>query len=194
MHKIGLLVILFTAWGCSGSVQMEGMGAGGDGPTSPADAGGAIAAPPAAGGASAAGGAVVSMPGTAQGGASQTSYPCRGGFVYERLGGAGEGGSGGEGGWTPDYPNVVDVPWTGPVDGDQSCVIGQSICSISSVPEVLIGVRPWASCEPFSGSIAACSATPTCACICSHNPSYCQYRGCSCTDANGVATLSCQET
>ena len=189
-----LMALLTPAWGCSGRVATQRSGAGGDEATHPDENGG---------GETAAGGAAVSAAGAAQGGEQASTYECVGGFVYVAVGGAageaGEAGSSGVGGAAADsgsdiaIPKVKDVPWTGPVDGAQSCVVGQSFCHITSVPEILVGVRPWADCDNFSGDLAACATTPTCACMCSHFSGLCD-EGCSCTDTNGVGTLSCQET
>jgi len=111
------------------------------------------------------------------------SYPCVGGFVYLESGGTNS---------FAGAMNVEDVPWTGGSAGASSCVVGQAICHITSVPEIELGVPPTTTCMRLSGTLAACASTPNCACVCTHGVS-CD-EACSCTDTGGLATLSCQET
>jgi hypothetical protein len=126
------------------------------------------------------------------GGQNLVSYPCVGGFVYLEVGGAGPlAGAGG-------IENIEDVPWTGGLGGESSCVVGQAFCNITSVPTVEIGVPPTGSCHSLAGPLAVCASTPNCACICALAGARGPYGwcapSCSCTDTDGLATVSCQET
>jgi hypothetical protein len=116
-------------------------------------------------------------------GQNLVSYPCVGGFVYVES--DGEGSFAGAG-------SVELMPWTGALRGESSCVLGQAICHITSVPDIEIGVAPTSSCTRLSGTLAACASTPNCACICSHGFNCSE--ACTCTDTHDLATVSCQET
>jgi hypothetical protein len=179
-----LMALLATAPAACGGDTIETSAskssAGGAGGESPGGAGSSGRGPGAAGGSTDTAGAGMHANGGEQ---SLVSYPCVGGFVYVEVGGSGSfAGAGG----------IEDVPWTGSLSGESSCVVGQAFCHITSVPTIEIGVPPTSSCDSLSGPLAACASTPNCACICSHG-SRCGL-GCSCTDTDGLATVSCQET
>jgi hypothetical protein len=111
-------------------------------PASGSSTGGA--ASEAVGGAGGAGGAGVGK----EASAGSRSYACLGGFVYEAIGGArAAAGAGG----AVDYGNFEDVPWTGGVGGESSCVVSQAYCAITSVPYVQVGVPPTSRCVSLSG-------------------------------------------
>jgi hypothetical protein len=114
------------------------------------------------------------MGGAGGSGPSGTTYPCVGGVINTGTGGvagtgAPEAGAGGTGGMV-------------------MCAAGEEYCFIRSMQKV-IGALPTHTCKGLTGALAACVATPTCACVCSHGV-FCLTE-CSCTDTNGYATVSC---
>ena len=141
--------------------------------------------PAAAAGRESSGGEAGSAAGSGGSGATPTTYACKGGFVYEPSGGASFAGAGGV-----DTSHVVEIPWTGGSGQEMSCVVGEAYCRIQSVPEVEIGVPPTVSCKSLNGPLSACAHNPNCECICAHGG--CGLP-CSCTDTDGLATVSCQE-
>lgn len=196
---------------CGGTEIDRAVGAGGSsGPGQP-DSGGSVygiaGAKQGGGGTGAAQGDNAGLAGAIQAGNGPRGvpYPCLGGFVLERAGtggGAGAAGAGGEGsegpiagaagadpGETSAPPVFEEIPWTGAVSGSASCIVGESYCHIESPNEPGF-FAPVGSCVDLSGSLAACSDTPNCECLCSHG-TWC-HTECSCTDnSDGVATVSC---
>ena len=84
--------------------------------------------------------------------------------------------------------NPVIVPWTRSVG---TCDVGTTYCYIQSLQYVRDAL-PVRTCDAVP---AACSATPSCACLCSHGVAWgCYYTGCSCKDdMNGRATVACDQ-
>jgi hypothetical protein len=81
----------------------------------------------------------------------------------------------------------VVVPWTTSVG---TCEAGATYCFIKS-RQYTLDALPVLTCEAVP---AACTATPNCACFCSHGLLSCQYVNCSCKDdANGRAIVTCDQ-
>jgi hypothetical protein len=82
--------------------------------------------------------------------------------------------------------DLVIVPWTRSVG---TCDVGTTYCYIQS-RQYVRDALPVLTCGAVP---AACTATPDCACFCSHGLP-CQYVNCSCKDdANGRAIFACDQ-
>ena len=70
------------------------------------------------------------------------------------------------------------------------CTVGETYCYVQ-LPHSGSPGTPSPSCKGYSDSLSLCSANPSCDCLCSHWY-HCQTE-CRCSEANGFATVSCEQ-
>jgi hypothetical protein len=191
-RRLLLTVLIAAPLAACGGTEVRVVGAGGASGSGQTNSGGSKHG---GGGTEAVQGGDIGIAGAipANGGALGFPYLCLGGFVLEELGAGGSeepaaGAAGATQGDTGAPPTYAETPWTGMVGGAVSCIVGESYCHIESSNEP--GFAPTGACIGLSGSLAACSDTPNCACLCAHGAQC--HTECSCRDdIDGVATVSC---
>jgi hypothetical protein len=118
------------------------------------------------------------------------------------AGGGGASGSGGEGGFVAasylcvagpsrQAPGGANADGSGGGGGSPACIRGESYCFVQNFKSG--AVEP--SCRAFSDPDYPpnCGVTPTCDCLCEpHGRYYCQTE-CRCQEANGIATVTCDQ-